>query len=244
MGILLSKDLPEAGAVLQKKWLPNALIIGVSFIVLFYLIALTAQKITISVATISNKMSMVIPVLSGILFFGESFTFFKAAGIVLAIAGVYFSSLKEGAVSVDKKWIYLPFLVFFGNGLIDAFLKFTQANALPIEELDLFLAVLFLVAFISGILYNLFSFNNINSVIRSMMWGIILGFPNYGSIYFLMKTLEYSNLESSVVFPVNNISIVILSSLISFLFFKEHFNTKNKLGIAFSVLAIVLILIT
>ncbi|RMG78446.1 MAG: EamA/RhaT family transporter, partial [Bacteroidetes bacterium] len=237
-------EIPSVQSILHKKWLFNAIVIGISFIILFYLIALTAQKITISVATISNKMSMVIPILSGILIFGETLTIWKMTGILLAVAGVYFASLKEGALSVDRKYIYLPFLVFTGNGLIEAFLKFTQANALSIEELDLFLAVLFLVAFVSGILYNVSFFNNINHVVRSMIWGIILGFPNYGSIYFLMKTLEYSNLESSVVFPVNNISIVVLSSLLSYFFFKEHFNIKNKLGIAFSISAIILIVIS
>jgi uncharacterized membrane protein len=45
-------------------------------------------------------------------------------------------------------------------------------------------------------------------------------------------------LEPSALFPVNNLSILTISTIISVLVFKEKLSTKNWLGIGLSLLAI------
>jgi multidrug transporter EmrE-like cation transporter len=47
--------------------------------------------------------------------------------------------------------------------------------------------------------------------------------------------------EGSVVFPINNVSIIVLSTLIAILFFKEKLQKINSLGLAFALVAIALI---
>jgi uncharacterized membrane protein len=56
-----------------------------------------------------------------------------------------------------------------------------------------------------------------------------------------MKSLESNFLNASTFFPVNNMSIVVLGTVISILAFKEKLSKLNMLGIILSVLAIVLI---
>jgi len=74
------------------------------------------------------------------------------------------------------------------------------------------------------------------------LWGLLLGVPNYFSMYFLVKTLNAFQ-QASLVFPINNIGIVLMSSLMAFVFFKEKFNKQKMIGLALASLAIVLMAI-
>ena len=78
---------------------------------------------------------------------------------------------------------------------------------------------------------------------RNIVAGIVLGVPNYFSILFLIKALQNKNFESSTLFTINNVAIVIVSTLVGLFLFKENFSLKNKIGIALAVVGIVLVTI-
>ena len=77
--------------------------------------------------------------------------------------------------------------------------------------------------------------------IRNIIAGIVLGVPNYFSIIFLIKALQTEGFESSTLFTINNVGIVIVSTIIGILLFKEQFSTKNKIGVALAILGIVIV---
>jgi multidrug transporter EmrE-like cation transporter len=76
---------------------------------------------------------------------------------------------------------------------------------------------------------------------KSILVGLLLGVPNFFSMFLVMKSLESNFLNASTFFPVNNMSIVVLGTVVSILVFKEKLNKLNTFGIFLSVLAIVLI---
>ena len=81
--------------ILDSKWIYHAMVIGCMFIFVFNLLALGTQKVGIAVATVANKMSLVIPVIFSLFFYAsDTVNFLKIVGISLALAGVYFSSLR------------------------------------------------------------------------------------------------------------------------------------------------------
>ena len=61
------------------------------------------------------------------------------------------------------------------------------------------------------------------------------------SIVDLMKALDVDSLPSSVIFPVNNIAIVMLSTLGAWLIFREKLSKINVVGIVLAIIAISLI---
>ncbi|MBK7668019.1 MAG: hypothetical protein IPJ32_12200 [Sphingobacteriaceae bacterium] len=74
-----------------------------------------------------------------------------------------------------------------------------------------------------------------------MIGGIILGIPNYFSIFFILKSLEANIFTSAQLFPVLNISNVVLTALVGFLVFKEKLSAQNLLGVLLAVISILLI---
>ena len=77
--------------------------------------------------------------------------------------------------------------------------------------------------------------------LKNVLAGVVLGVPNYGSIYFLLQAFENSGMKSSVLFPVNNISIVVFSALAAIVFFKEKVSKLNMLGILLALVSIAII---
>jgi drug/metabolite transporter (DMT)-like permease len=229
----------------QQAWFIHAIIIGVLFISMFYVIAFASQKIGPSAASVANKMSVVIPVFFAIILFNDSASFFKLTGLFLALIGVYFATKRNSEQLEIKKWIALLLILFLflGNGFLDTYLNYVQNTFLNEHDTLMFAPVIFSSAFIIGFAILLYQVGFLKSKIsvKSIYYGVLLGIINYGSIYFLIKSLQLPNVESSVIFPLNNIGIVVATSIFSFFIFKEKMSIKNVLGIILSVFAIFLI---
>ena len=244
LGFIISGQNTTIAEVTHAYWFPNAIIIGASFIFLFYLIAITAQKVSVTVSIVANKMSVVIPVMFAFFLYDDSITLLKVAGIILALTGVVLASMKEKAIGVvDKRYIYLPLLLFLGSGLLDTYIKYSQQFFVKEGEILIFIPSLFAVAAISGfiILLSRLLISPAKFQIKNVAWGLLIGFFNYASIYFLLKTLELKGFESSVVFPLNNMGIVIAAAVSAFILFKEKLTQQNWIGILLSVIAIAMI---
>ena len=243
-GIIVNGNSINIEKMLFSEWSVNGLILGVVFITLFNIMAYTAQKLGASVASIANKMALIIPVAFAILVYGDTLTLLKGIGIILALVGVFFATMKQKDTkkTFNLKLFAIPIILFFGSGFIDTFLKYTQEYLLKSDEdSKLFASLIFLTAFSIGSLIMLIDKSKRSFKAPSILGGLVLGIVNFGSISFLIQALEKSNLESSVVFPINNMGVVICTTILSFLIFKEQFSTKNKIGIALSVLAIAII---
>lgn len=234
---------------LIKPVLPYAISLGFLFIMVFTLIAKTAQKFGLGTASISDKLSFVIPVIVAFMLYGDSVTAIKIIGILLAVLSIYFSTKKS-----DKKqqsnnafWYY-PVLVFVGSGLIGSLLNHVQKTITDVHpeiNYNTFLIFLFGVAFCFGLLYAIYlSFQGKFQVKgKNIIAGIALGIPNYFSMYTLLHAFETSGLESSLVFPIMNIGIVVLSALVGIIAFKEASSRTNQLGLALAVISIVLLIL-
>ncbi|MCD6065436.1 MAG: hypothetical protein K0S33_262 [Bacteroidetes bacterium] len=231
--------------VAGADFFPVSLLLGALFISIFYFISLTAQKINIAVASVANKMSVVMPVIIAFIIYGDAITAFKIVGIILALASVYLTTRPSSGTqtSTGKLWV-LPLVVFIGSGIIDALVNYASKRLIHSPKDDaLFTGFGFYIAGCIGVLWLLFMVlvKKEKLVFKSIIAGILLGIPNFFSIYFILKALSSNVLESSQLYPVANVFIVILSSLGGILFFKEKLNKLNYLGIALSVFALFLI---
>ncbi len=226
----------------KEDWFFGASILGVLFISIFYVTGLTAQKIGLSVVAVAGKMSVVIPVLFGILVYDESSEIFKIIGICMALVAVYFTSVKAHIV-MNKSYLYLPVILFLGSGTIDTTLKYVEKMYVAKNETSVYLSAIFLIAGIIGMCSMLYLsiFKSKKLQFKNFIAGIILGVPNYFAMYFLLKALQTKGLESSTVFTINNVAIVLISTILGLFAFRESLSEKNIFGIVLAIIAIVLI---
>ena len=224
----------------------TALIVGTLFVITFNLYAYSAQKIGITLSTISNKMSMVIPILIGIILFKEEVTFFKIIGIFLAVGAIVFSSKEDKkSKKISQINIIILFLLFIIQGLADGLLNWGQRNILNIENMNLFFTLTFLFAGFTGGLYSFFKIktSNLKMDKKSIFWGIVLGIPNYLTLLYFIKSLKSELFTTYQVFPIVNIGVIVMCTILSVILFQEKVSIFKWVGVGFGIIAISLILL-
>ncbi len=232
-------------------WLPS-LALGALFCSIFFLISLTIERNGVSVATVSNKMSVVIPVILAFIIYKDSPHLLKILGIIMALLSVFLvssapvSQTTDASVPAtkDKIKFILPIAVFFGSGMIDSIVNYVQKKLVHSEiETACFSGLSFFAAALIGLIAFVFFYKDKAKldIKRTLIAGTVLGLPNYFSIYFIMKAIDANFIESSVLYPLLNVAVVLGSTLGAYLFFAEKLSFKNMAGIALSVFAIALI---
>lgn len=229
---------------LTSKWLPFALLIGFSFILMFFLIGYSTRLSGVAVTTIAGKMSMVIPILFSILYFSEKTTILKVSGLVLATVAVFLTSYRSVNKAKNLILFILPIAIFLGSGITDSIVKYAQNYFVPNSMSLLFPAMVFLTALLLGLLFILINPKSISKsfTIVELIGGTILGIANFGSLYFFILALNNSKLDSSIVFGLNNICIVLFSILIGSIMFKEKLSRVNFSGVLMAVIAILILM--
>lgn len=229
--------------VVTSIWFYGAFFLGILFISVFYIMALTAQRNGLSVVSVASKMSVVIPVVFGFYVYHESAGIQKIIGIILALVAVYLASVKSETKAKFSKNLVYPILMFFGSGVIDTSIKYLETTYVPENGIPIFSASIFCSAAIFGI-FRL-SFQAIKKQFtldyKSILGGIVLGVINYGSIFYLLKALHFEGLESSTIFTVNNVAIVMIATVLGLLLFKERISRTNWIGIALAIISIALV---
>lgn len=223
----------------QEPWFFYALGLGLLFISVFTIMAYTSQQNGVSIASTVSKMSVIIPVTAGIILYQESSDLLKIIGIAVALVAVYLTTSQNQFSESRRSWLF-PLLLFIGSGIIDTSIKYVETHYVSTTSTALFSAILFLFAGIFGLIFIVLT-RKIKLKRASVVGGIVLGIPNYFSIYFLIKTLSTPGIESSTAFTIINVAIVALSTFFGLVIFKEKLSTKNKWGIVLALLSIYIV---
>ncbi|MGY5353263.1 EamA/RhaT family transporter [Wenyingzhuangia sp. IMCC45533] len=243
IGYFFGEIQPTYSFLIHKSWVYGALSISLIFISVFNIMAITAQKGGLSIMSVANKMSVVIPIMVGVVFYREGLGFYKVLGILMALLGVWFTSIKKEQQSFSKDLWYLPIIIFVGSGVADTIINHMQTFYVPQNEIGVFSTSLFLFCGLMGLTFHVIKLlrGTLKPSAKSIVGGCILGIPNYFSVYFLLKALSQPNYQTSFIFSVNNVLVVLSSVFLGVLFYKEKLTIRNYLGVLMSVIAIVLL---
>jgi len=236
---------PGSATILEKinePWFLNGCILGGVFIINLIIMGLSTQKMGASVTSVASKMSLVITVLFGIYYFNEEAGLFKIIGIILAVISVFFI-VQINTKEINRKFIFLPLILFAGGGFIDSFINYNQKTVLNDSNSDLFAAVTFGVAFIGGLFMLIPRIitkkETIN--IKSIIAGVILGGVNWLTIFTLLLALEIPYWDSSTIYTTINIGILLTVVSCGVLVFKEKLTKVQWIGVLLAIGSIVLV---
>lgn len=224
----------------EKPWFIYSLAVGSTLLLAFNVFALSAQKAGLAITAISSKMSVIIPVALGVIIFNEALSFVRIIGIITALAAFWLTFYRKGKSKSELKYLFLPILLFVGNGSNDSLLKISQELYIT-DDYTMFLATAFSTSLLLGlILLFVRTFIKKRKIeIKNIFAGVILGLLNWGSTLYFLKGL--SKFDVSVFIPIFNVSIVTLSALIGLIMFKEKLQKLNWLGIILAIIAIITI---
>lgn len=151
-GLILYNEPWSLGYVIKSDWFYGTLFLGFLFITIFMVMARTAQEVGLSVASVAGKMSLIIPVVFGILVYHESVGLQKISGIIMALFAVYLVSARNNASHLNARNLILPFILFIGSGIIDTTIKFLESRYVAHHELPLYSSSIFGIAALFGII--------------------------------------------------------------------------------------------
>jgi drug/metabolite transporter (DMT)-like permease len=190
-----------------------------------------------ALATVSARLSVLIPVLLSIFFIGEKPKMLMLIGFALALLTLYFFYLslkKDGTVSKSNTKYFYLILLLLGIGIIDFSLKLFERN-FPIIEKGTFVFLMFFFAFIYTL--SKLAIKNIKFEKETYKLGLLLGIPNVFSIHFILAAL--SQLPAIVVFPIQNIGVIVFTAVSAYLLWKERINKYGMIALIMGVIAIV-----
>ena len=247
----------------HTSWIPFVFLCGILFISLFYLMGLSSQRNGMSITSVAVKMSMAISMGLMIFIYQEEITWMKVAGIILSILGVIIMSQSEKKMENDSNLLstsnarslrlsntrslrlskgasLILIAIFLGCGLLDFVLNYVQSFHLQHLSTSLFSAFGLGMAGVFGGIILLINILRKKETFdkKSIVAGILLGIPNYFSIYYLIKSYSSTPWSDSTVLAVLNVSTVITSTLAGLVLFKEKLNLQKSIGLILSLLAI------
>mgnify|MGYP000992947428 CR=1 FL=1 len=231
---LYNKHMPT---VIASSLLGSCLLPG-----LFFFFSCT-QRAGLTRTITADKLSMVIPAGFAIAVGVAPFSWLQVLAFVTGMIAIYILTQKdtnETLIPTKPLYRFLPVIVFLCSGLLDLSILFINKTIATPESGGLFTLHLFLAAAVWGLvsLSILIGLKKIDFQFKALLAGLALGITNYFSIHNLLKTLNYFQHDGSFVFPMMNISIILLITLVSYFFFKDSFTKKLVLGLMLATTAI------
>jgi len=227
-----------------RPFIPVSLGIGLMFILVFMLTAKVTQVAGVGVASVASKLSMVIPITAGVMLYHDGMGFQKIAGLVLALAAVFLINLTQKGE--DKKagnsW-FLPVVLFIGCGIVDTSIKFSQHFYMTDHTRHLMIMCMFFSAGILGFMKLVYEvlFRKMKINLKNAGGGLILGTCNYLSIFFLIRSFEFPGAESSKVFAMVNLGVVLFCTAWAVVIYREQLNKFKITGLLIAVSAIIIL---
>jgi drug/metabolite transporter (DMT)-like permease len=213
------------------------LILGLLFVLSFFAFTKAVSLAGTALATVSSRLSVIVPLIFSIILFNEIPTDNQSFGILLALITIWFFYLslknsKNQHQENRQKYLYL-IAVLIGIGINDFSMKIFQQTYLELHK-PYFLFSIFFSAFLYSMVF--IKIYKIKLEKNTIIKGAILGIPNVYSTIFLIGAL--SQLPGVLVFPLTNIGIIILTAILAGLIFKERLNKYGILSLTLGLISI------
>ena len=240
-GFAICEHWDTAPQLVAEPWFGLSILTGFWFIFTYLLMTASTQRSGVTVTSLSSKISVVLPILAGVIMLGEKLNFVATLGIVLALVALILVIGGRGGTGEKhgKSWL-LPACIFFGTGTGDILMKITERQNTG-DDLGFMIAFIYFIALLFGVIIVIYDLVKGKSKWqwKSALGGIGLGVINFfstSSVYHAMR-----HFDNVVLFPIYNIGVVSLTALIGWLCFKEKLTWKNYLGLVIAVIAVILI---
>jgi drug/metabolite transporter (DMT)-like permease len=202
----------------------------------------------LSYTSLFYSLGLIVPVIFGLLFWGEKMGMLQVIGLLLLLITIYLGSGSKSPTSPEKgmnlRWLVFTLVAFLGNGFLMTITKAHQV-LLPGKQVMEFLFICFSTATVSSFLLAIIMLllkkqdthhlKDRNFVLVVIGTGITTAVGNM--IMFILA----GRMDGVVLYPVVCGGVVVLSSIASLILFKEKLAGKGFAGLAIGMAALVML---
>jgi len=210
--------------------LGTGLVNGALYLAGFALLKWNISRSGVVLPSTFMKLGVIVPTIAAVLIFGEQPRVTQILGVAMAIGAIL---LIQGRGEKAEKGAGLGglILLLLSGGTADTMSKVFETWGNPVLK-NHFLLFTFLVALVLCVILCIAKKQKVT--LMDVLWGLLLGVPNYYSARFLLLSLE--EVPAVVAYPTFSVGTIITVTLVGALAFKEKLG-KRKLAALGVILA-------
>lgn len=224
--------LPQVAGLGTALWL--GILSGILYLGSFLLLHWNINKNGVVLPPTFMRLGVLVPITMSIVLFREMPGLSQLIGYVGALTAIALIHFDNGSGKAKNRW-GLIFLLL-GGGLTDAMAKVFEQLGSPALK-DQYLFYTFATALILCVGLILLKKQRLGKM--ELLFGILIGIPNYISSRFLLLSL--SHIPAVVAYPTYSVGAIIVVSTVGLLFFKEKFSRRRVLAMVLILVSLVLL---
>ncbi len=234
--LLISFSITSFSAV-STTTLIYGIIYGILLILSQWMFTLALKIGSTAICSVVYSLGFIIPTVSGAIFWDEEFTLTDLFGLLLALVTIAFTVIgKEKGGKTNKNFILPIIIAMLSSGGLGIMQKVQQGSAYA-NERNVFLTIAFTLAFLASIIGFLCCKSKAKIKKRNVVFPSIAGFCFGGANVF--NTILAGRIKSAAFFPLQNISVILLSTLLGIILFKEKLSFKNIMIIILGAITVI-----
>lgn len=208
---------------------------GLLFLGGFVLLQFNVRRNGVVLSSTFMKLGLLVSILVSVLVFREMPTGLQIVGFCLAVAAIILINFRKNSGDTAGFKAGL-FLLLLGGGLGDSMAKIFEELGDPAQEPQ-FLFYTFAVALILCTLLMLYKKQRPGK--WEVLFGLLIGVPNYFSSKFLLAALE--DIAAVIVYPVYSVATILVVTLTGVLLFRERLEKRQWIGMGLILAALALL---
>lgn len=229
---------------------PFTLLLGAGFGIMYVTTVFSYTKAMesgpLSYTSLFFSAGLLLPIMFGVVFFGEKIVITQLVGIILLILSFYLGSTASGTDGKKIKpiWIAYCLVTFIGNGSLSILSKGHQM-LLPGEQIIEYLITAFATSAILSlaalIWYGAIKGQKLAHIKKLGFGGVVVGAGVTTALGNQLIVILVTRVSSVILFPLVNGGVVVSSIIASIMLFGEKLAYKGRLGVFTGVAALVLL---
>lgn len=215
------------------------IVVGGVFILNFLIYSKSVFHNGMGISLAAMRISLIVPVLLSIQWYGELITPTQWIGVILVFA-VLFLLLPDKRSLLNEPWSmgWLLVVLFVLTGIGDAGLKVYEVDYAHLLTKGEFMFIVFLTAFLIGLSVVAWR-RNWKFTSQEILTGIGIGVPNLLASIFLLEALD--RLNGAVVYSIVNVLTVVGGTLVGIFIWKDKFTPLQWCGLILTLVSLLLI---
>lgn len=206
---------------------------GVLYLTAFVLMEYTTRKDGVVLPAIFSKLGLLVPIALAFFVFGEMPTAFQLAGSVIAVLSILLINYEKGTKFSLNLWLILLLL---SDGAGAAMLKvFGETGDTALS--DHFILYTFFFAGLLCCLLMLLKKERLG--VKEIVFGALIGVPNFMGSRFLMKALE--EMPAVIAYPSRSVAVILVVALAGVLLFGERLRKNQWIAVTAILASLVLL---